>query len=74
MRALYELDRRAHRMGLIGVKLSSVSALFAGFAIAKLFPEVLSVNVWWFILICIALAVHPLMVFFRHDGRGNAGA
>jgi hypothetical protein len=45
-------------MGLIGVKLSSVSALFAGFAIAKLFPEVLSVNVWWFILICIGLVVH----------------
>jgi len=62
-------DRRAHRLGIVDVKLFAVSALFAGLVIAKVFPEVLSVNVWALVGLCVALALHPLVVLFRRDGR-----
>ena len=70
MRVLNELDRRAHRLGFVGVKLSSASALFAGFWVAQLFPDVLSVNVWWYVILSITLAIHPLIVVLSPDRGG----
>ncbi len=69
MDALREWDRRAHRLGIVDVKLFAVSALFAGLLIAKLFPEVLSLNVWALVVLCVVLALHPLVVLFRRNGR-----
>jgi len=67
MGTLSELNRRAHRMGIIDVKLFAVSALFLGLLIAKLFPDVLALNSWLLALLSIASAVHPLMVLSRRD-------
>jgi hypothetical protein len=68
--SLYEsFDERARRLGIVDTKLFAVSALFAGFVIAKLFPEVLSVNVWALVVLCVAVALHPLVVLFRRNGR-----
>jgi hypothetical protein len=69
MGALSEWDRRAHRLGIVDVKLFAVSALFAGFVVAKLFPEVLSVNVWAWVVLCVAVALHPLVVLLRRNDR-----
>lgn len=69
MRVLNQLDRRAHRLGFVDVKLFSVSALFAGFWVAKVFPEVLSLSAWWYVALCAALAVHPLIVLLGLSGR-----
>jgi len=74
MRSLDELDRRAHRMGIVDVKLSAVSALFAGFVVAKLFPRVLSLHVWLYILFFVAFAVHPLIVLFYRNGPSDVPA
>lgn len=69
MDALREWDRRAHRLGIVDVKLFAVSALFAGLLIGKLYPAVLSVNVWALAVLCVVLALHPLVVLFRRNGR-----
>ena len=69
MSMLNKLNRRAHRLGIIDVKLASVSMLFAGLAIAKLFPELLTVSAWWYVVLAVASAFHPLLVLFIRDKK-----
>ncbi len=69
MAVLNELNRRAHRFGIVDVKLASVSALFAGLLVAKLFPELLTASAWWYVLLAVACAFHPLLVLFARDGK-----
>ncbi len=64
MTLLSELNSRSSRLGFLGVKLASVSAFFAGLVVAKLFPDVLSPSVWWYVLLAVACALHPVLVLF----------
>ena len=44
--------------------------MFFALVIVKLVPEILNLNVWWFVGLGIACAIRPMFVFF--GGRTDA--
>ena len=62
-------DSRARRLGIVDTKLALGAAMFLALTIAKLVPEILSVSVWWFVVLWIGLGVRPLLVYFGSGPR-----
>ena len=67
MSLLEYFDSRARRLGIVDTKLVQGAAVFFALVIVKLVPEILDVSVWWFVGLCIACAVRPVLVFFGSD-------
>jgi hypothetical protein len=69
------LRRRFHcgaeeygRVGLIiDVKLAQVTVMFLALIIAKLIPEIMDVNIWWFVVLLIICAIRPFYVFWFRE-------
>jgi hypothetical protein len=62
-------DSRAKRLGIVDTKLAQGGAMFLALVIAKLVPQILSVNVWWFVGLGILCAIKPTITFFGGDSR-----
>ncbi len=57
-------DERARRLGILDTKLAQAAAMFVALIIAKAFPQIMDVAVWWFILLGVLCAVRPVRTFF----------
>lgn len=64
MSLLEEMTRRVKRFDIIDVKLAQVVAMFLALIIAKLIPEVMDINIWWFVVLLIICAIKPFYVFW----------
>lgn len=64
MSLLEYFDSRAKRLGIVDTKLVQGAAIFFALVIVKQVPEILELNVWWFIGLCVACAIKPVLVFF----------
>jgi hypothetical protein len=60
-------DRRARRLGLLDTKLAQGTAMFIALILAKLIPEILTINIWVFVVLCALFAIRPLLTFFGDD-------
>jgi hypothetical protein len=58
-------DARARRFGIVDLKLAQAAAFFLALILAKVFPELLSLSVWWYVAICVACAIKPVIDFYR---------
>ena len=58
---------RVKRLTIFDVKLVQGAAMFLVLAIAKLFPEIMEVSIWWFIVLTILCALRPMYVFFLRE-------
>jgi hypothetical protein len=67
MSMLEYFDSRAKRLGIIDTKLVQGAAIFFALVIVKLVPEILELNVWWFVGLCVACAIKPVFGFFGGD-------
>lgn len=47
------------------VKLLNIVGLLIGFILIKLFPGILRVNIWWWIIIAIILCIKPVSKAFK---------
>ncbi len=69
MSLLSGMDARIKRFGVLDVKLAQGAAIFLALIIVKLFPQIMSLSIWWFVVLCVLCAVRPLQLFFgRHEG------
>ena len=59
-----EFDARARRFGIVDLKLAQAAAFFFALILAKVFPELLSLSIWWYVAICAACAVKPAIDFY----------
>jgi hypothetical protein len=57
-------DRRARRLGIFDTKLAQGASIFFALTIVKLIPEILEINIWWFVALTILCAVKPSISFF----------
>ncbi len=63
--SLYEsFDERARRLGIIDTKLAQGAAIFFVLILVKLFPEIMNLNIWWFVVLTVACAIKPMLTFF----------
>jgi len=61
---LEDMTRRVRRFDIIDVKLAQGAAMFFALIIAKLIPQIMSINVWWFVALLVICAVKPFYVFW----------
>jgi hypothetical protein len=64
MIALGLVNRRIRKLSLLDVKLAQGCAIFLTLIIVKLVPEILSINMWWFVGLLILCAIKPMYAFF----------
>ena len=59
-----EMTQRVKKFDIIDVKLAQVAAMFSTLIIAKLIPDIMDVNIWWFVAFLIICAAKPFYVFW----------
>ena len=59
-------DRRARRLGILDVKLAQAAAIFFALFVAKLIPQIMKVNIWWFVLLAVLCAIKPFITFYSN--------
>ena len=61
---LEDMDQRAERISFIDVILAQGAAMFFALVIAKLIPQIMSINIWWFIALSVLCTAKPSCVFW----------
>ena len=64
MKLLDNMNQRIKKFDLIDEKLAQAAAIFFALIIVKLKPQILDVNIWWFVALLIICAIKPLYVFY----------
>jgi len=64
MGSIFNLSQRAKKFSIIDVKLSQGVAMFLALIIAKLVPEILHIDIWWFAAALVICTIKPFHVFW----------
>ncbi len=64
MGLLEDMDKRVKKFSLIDVKLAQGAAMFGALIIAKLIPDIMDLNIWWFVGLTILCTIKPVYVFW----------
>ena len=64
MTTLDNVNQRVSKLSIIDVKLAQWCAIFLTLIIVKIIPEIMSINIWWFIGLLILCAIKPMYSFF----------
>ena len=59
-----EMNQRIKKFGIIDEKLAQLAAIFFALIIVKFIPEIMDLNIWWFVVLLIVCAVKPIYVFY----------
>jgi len=68
------MDARVEDFGVLDIKLSQGAAVFLALIIVKIFPRIMGVNIWWFVVLMIVCAIRPVWVFLRAKGHHDIDA
>lgn len=64
MNTIDKVNQRISRLSLLDIKLAQGCAIFLTLILAKLIPEIMSINMWWFIGLLFLCAIKPVYAFF----------
>ena len=64
MNLIEYLNSRIKLCSIFDIKLAQGAAIFLALVIVKLFPRILEIDIWWFIVLTIIFAIKPLYVVF----------
>lgn len=56
---------RLSRLNMLDLKLAQAAAMCVMVILVKLVPDILKINIWWFILLAVILGFRPIYVFYR---------
>lgn len=59
-----KMNKRVEHMSVFDLKLTQWATLFIAFIIAKLFPKILNINIWWFVGLFMLCLIKPVYVFY----------
>ncbi|MFH2037066.1 MAG: hypothetical protein ABIJ45_11730 [Candidatus Zixiibacteriota bacterium] len=57
-------DDRVKKLGIIDLKLLQGAVICVGIILVKIFPDILKINISWFIIAAILLILKPMYAFF----------
>ena len=60
-------NRKVEKFTIFDVKLAQGAAMAFALIIVKFFPEIVSLNVWWFVALAVVCALRPLYVMWFKD-------
>lgn len=55
----------AHRFTAIDLKLVQFMGIFVALIIVKLIPDIMRINIWWFVGLFVVFSIRPIYVFIR---------
>ncbi len=64
MGLLEDMTRRVRKLDIIDIKLAQSVAFFLALIIAKLIPDIMDINIWWFVALLVICTIRPFYVFF----------
>ncbi|RPI06520.1 MAG: hypothetical protein EHM64_02575 [Ignavibacteriae bacterium] len=64
MKFIENMTNRAKKFSILDVKLAQWAAIFVTLIVVKLIPQILDINIWWFVALLAICAVKPLYVFW----------
>ena len=64
MKSVDYFNSRVRKMTIFDVKLVQGAAIFFALVIVKIFPTILNINIWWFVVLAVLFAIRPVWVFF----------
>ena len=65
MRFFENLDERVKNLGFFDLKMLQFAGGCFFLIIAKLFPEIMATNIWWFVIVGILVAIKPFYSFWK---------
>ena len=63
--SLFEsMSARVKNLDIIDMKLAQGAAMCVMLIIAKLIPQIMTISIWWFVVLAILLGIKPLITFY----------
>ena len=59
-----QFDRRVKKFNFFDIKLVQGTTIFVVLIVVKLIPQILNINIWWFVVLFIVCLIKPLYVFY----------
>lgn len=64
MKFIDDMNKRAQRLDIWDIKLAQGAAMCVILIIVKLLPQILTINIWWFVALLMLFAIKPLVSFY----------
>ncbi len=64
MGLLEDMDQRAKKLSFIDLQLGQCAVMFFALFIAKLIPQIMGINIWWFLALAVLCHARPSCVFW----------
>ena len=58
------LNQRVKNLDVFDVKLAQLTAMFLTLFIVKLVPGIMTINIWWFVVLAILCTIKPFYAFW----------
>ncbi|TET61314.1 MAG: hypothetical protein E3J47_05360 [Candidatus Stahlbacteria bacterium] len=63
MKIIQDMNERVRKLNIFDIKLVQGCAMFVVLIIVKLIPQIMTINIWWFVVLLVICAIRPLYVF-----------
>ena len=63
MKIIDDMNSRVKKLNIFDIKLVQGCAMFVVLIIVKLIPQIMTINIWWFVVLLVICAIRPLYVF-----------
>lgn len=64
MKIIQDMNERVRKLNIFDIKLVQGCTMFMVLIIVKLIPQIMTINIWWFVILLVLCAFRPLYVFF----------
>jgi hypothetical protein len=58
------MNKRAQKLSIWDIKLVQGSAMCVILIIAKLIPQIMEMDIWWFVIVLILISIKPVVTFY----------
>lgn len=63
MKIIQDMNERVRKLNIFDIKLVQGCTMFVVLIIVKLIPQIMTINIWWFVVLLVICAIRPLYVF-----------
>ena len=64
MKIISFFNQRLKLFTIFDIKLAQLAAMFVLIVLIKFIPQIITLNIWWYVAGCILVAIRPLYVMF----------
>jgi len=64
MRIIHYFNQRVKKLTILDVKLSQIAAMCMVLIAVKIIPDILKINILWFVILLIVISIRPLYAFY----------